>query len=260
MPFANDKPFGPLLGRITVILGLAALSCGQCGAAAFDEREEKEVAKLEAMGSKVHRNDEGSVVGITLLSKSTDEDIAKLDFGAFPHLEHLAVFSKHVTDKSFDRFHKIPNLVSVNIKWTRVSDDGFVRFLKKQKNLYGVMCDQMPITGKGLEGLGAIGTLRSVWVSNTAIGDEGVKEIAKLDKLFALELPETKITDAALTQILNLKDLAFLRVDGNMITDTGIQQLHMMTRLRHLEVRSTQVTDDGKATLQQILPRLMIVR
>ena len=260
MGYWYDCTAGKLLCRGFVMAAFAVGLWFICVEAKGGDYEKEEAAKLESMGAKVRRDGEGRITRILLLDNLTDQDIAKVDFECFRDLQHLAIFNKKLSEKSLDHIIKSRTLKSLNFKWLRMSDQAFARLLKQQESLYGITCDQMPLTSKALEGIGAVESLVAVNFSYTRIGDAGVKEITKLENLFALDLPNNNLSDAGLAEVAKLNQLAFLRLDGNAITDAGIQKLSTMNNLRALELRSTKVTEEGIATLKGELPKLNTFR
>jgi len=79
------------------------------------------------------------------------------------------------------------------------------------------------VTGKLTEA--DLEKITSLWLNNTKITDEGLKELAKLQNLIGLNLSYTKITDASLKDVAKLKNLKNLTLMNTQITDAGAVEL-----------------------------------
>jgi len=100
-----------------------------------------------------------------------------------------------------------------------------------------------------------------VWLklSNTAIGDVALMQVAKLKNLHKLHLEQTKITDAGLANLKGLQNLAYLNLYGTAISDAGLAELTGLKNLRTVYLWQTKVTPTGLAQLKKAMPQLEIV-
>lgn len=100
-----------------------------------------------------------------------------------------------------------------------------------------------------------------VWLklSNTAVGDAALTQIAKLKNLHKLHLEQTKITDAGLSNLKGLQNLAYLNLYGTAISDAGLAELTGLKNLRTVYLWQTKVTPAGIDQLKKTLPQLEIV-
>jgi len=100
-----------------------------------------------------------------------------------------------------------------------------------------------------------------VWLklSNTAITDAALTQVAKLKKLHKLHLEQTKITDAGLKNLRGLQHLAYLNLYGTSISDAGLVELTGLKNLRTVYLWQTMVTPAGLAQLKKALPKLEII-
>jgi len=111
------------------------------------------------------------------------------------------------------------------------------------------------------EGLGHIAGLKEIEhlsVSNTHVGNSGMKYIARLEKVIRLDFSETRVTDDGLRQLQNLINLEQLSLDGTNVSDAGLKSLHNLKKLSSLELSNTSVTEEGVTSLLQKLPGLEI--
>ncbi len=100
-----------------------------------------------------------------------------------------------------------------------------------------------------------------VWLklSNTAITDVTLTQVAKLKNLHKLHLEQTKITDAGLKNLKGLQHLAYLNLYGTSVSDAGLTELTGLKNLRTLYLWQTKVTPTGLAQLKNALPQIEII-
>lgn len=70
--------------------------------------------------------------------------------------------------------------------------------------------------------LGRLSGLQELYLSNTAITDEGLKELACLSGLRRLYIYHTEISDQGLEHLCALKGLRWLTLSGTQVTDQGL--------------------------------------
>lgn len=100
-----------------------------------------------------------------------------------------------------------------------------------------------------------------VWLklSNTAITDATLTQVAKLKNLHKLHLEQTKITDAGLKSLKGLQHLAYLNLYGTSISDAGLAELTGLKNLHTIYLWQTKVTPTGLAQLKKALPQVEII-
>tara|TARA_B100001250_G_scaffold373620_1_gene359879 strand:+ start:182 stop:607 length:426 start_codon:yes stop_codon:yes gene_type:complete len=70
-----------------------------------------------------------------------------------------------------------------------------------------------------------LGKVESIYLRNTQITDEGLKEVAKLQKLDTLCLCDTQITDKGLKEVAKLQNLKELDLSNTKSTKAGVAEL-----------------------------------
>lgn len=102
--------------------------------------------------------------------------------------------------------------------------------------------------------------MRSLYIYETGISDDGMVYLKKLVSLERLGISRTKITDAGLAHIAALPNLQYLSANSTAITDAGIESIKKMANLTTLEVNRTAITKKGVAEIQFALPNCNVVR
>ncbi len=87
-------------------------------------------------------------------------------------------------------------------------------------------------------------SLRQLDISNTGVGDVGVRHISELKSLRLLNLHGTKVTPEAASSIGKLDGLTFLALT-TALDDAGIEKLAPLQKLQSLTLTSDRVTDRG---------------
>lgn len=100
--------------------------------------------------------------------------------------------------------------------------------------------------------------LANLWLSNTLVTDNGLKEIVVLHELKNVVLDKTAVTDEGLKYLVRLSELQYLSLDNTAITDAGLEHLAKLPKLEDLHVRSTKATAEGIAKLKRALPALHV--
>jgi hypothetical protein len=67
--------------------------------------------------------------------------------------------------------------------------------------------------------------LRSLYLADTDVSDEGMKVLAHMEQLQTLDLSRTWVTDAGLKALEGLKQLRTLRVQATLVSEAGAAQL-----------------------------------
>ena len=124
-------------------------------------------------------------------------------------------------------------------------------------NVTGLAISNAKITDEALAGLKNFPKLRTMNLSSTLIGDEGVRHIAQVPFTF-LRLNSTQITDKGLEYLSDLPKLSFLELRQTRITDAGLRSLGGLKELGTLYLDGTAVTGSGFHFLSG-LPKLKLL-
>jgi hypothetical protein len=223
--------------RIAAYFALAfglLFSLGVSRSACAGEAEKRAAAKIEALGGKITKDDDGKVYGVLFFPSSdlSDEAVESIDFATLSHLEYMCVAAPDITDRALVEFAKVPELKVFIIGRGQITDKGMGRFLKQQKLLRNICFISTPITDFAMPELGQLASLKAITLTNTKITDKGVKELAKLEQLVSLDLTDTDVSNAGLADIAKMTNLTHLYLNGTKITDAGIKQLGTLKKLK----------------------------
>ena len=79
-----------------------------------------------------------------------------------------------------------------------------------------------------------------------------------LEKVTIVYLRDTQITDEGLKEAAKLQQLECLWLDNTQITDAGLKELTKLVKLHEVTLSGTKVTEAGVAELKKALPNCNI--
>ena len=108
-----------------------------------------------------------------------------------------------------------------------------------------------------------LGRSRNYWalfLSDTRIGDPGMKYVAQIGSLRYLDLANTRVTDTSISQLASLPHLEWLDLSNTQVTDAAVPDIARIQSLVTLVVENTAITDSGIEKLTAALPNLFVSR
>ena len=109
------------------------------------------------------------------------------------------------------------------------------------------------VSDSDLAGLAEVTTLKRLDLSETRIGDHGLRYLRNARAIADLNLRYAEmITDEGVSALKNWKHLTRLNLEGTKITDSSLQQLSALLSLEALNIGSVQVTDAGLGALTSL--------
>jgi Leucine-rich repeat (LRR) protein len=196
------------------------------------------------------------VLGVTLIERADDDILERLH--RLPNLVTVQLLNTAVTDRGVKNIEKISQLRRLTLFRTKISDSQ-LRHLKAISTLYTLQIVRTNINGSGLEHIWAMPSLRKLYLDGTSTNDDALRHVGRMSRLEYLSLSETKITGRGLRHIAGLKNLQRLYLDKAAIDDEAIDSLLKLTRLEFLFVEGTRITKAGILRLKEGLPGCSIV-
>ena len=95
-------------------------------------------------------------------------------------------------------------------------------------------------------------------LSNKAIANADLADIAKHTQLRELYLAKTGVGDEGLAHLRSLTQLRIISLADTQITDAGLKHLAAVRSLRQIFLYPTKVTDAGVAELKAALPGVQV--
>ena len=129
----------------------------------------------------------------------------------------------------------------------------FVKSLPEVPFPHGLIISDNEFIGEGLKLLKGRKNLMALYISDTSLTDDGVRELAEIDTLEHVYLwYSPKLTNTALQSLAKMKSLKALNVGGSKINDEGMKVLGQMTNLEQLWVSHLSLTDVGLKPLENL--------
>lgn len=193
----------------------------------------------------------------------------------------------YARDEPIKTFDELPStLFDIDRIWLWKNEqvaDRDLQWLPKLKRLRSLSVALTGITDEAMKHVGAVGTMRWLYLDSTAVTDQGLIELSELSELETLSLVSLQVSKASLGQLTchNLKNL-YLRhstirdddleatsrfplldrlcLDNTALTNAGLKHLVGLEDLKELDLSGTKITDECLPTLQQLtgLTRLLL--
>jgi hypothetical protein len=110
--------------------------------------------------------------------KVNDDELS--DLSKFEHLQVLDLCAAEITNKALLYIKDLKNLQVLDLRKTRVNDEGLKLLEQHNKNLKKLYLTWCPVTNKGLEHVGKLPNLEVLVLGRTPITDAGVMHLAGL--------------------------------------------------------------------------------
>ena len=110
--------------------------------------------------------------------------------------------------------------------------------------------DGPSFTDASLKALPHLDKIEVLTPANTAVTDEGCRELLRARSLVEIAIISDEITDRGLLAIQNLPQVWSLILDGTAVSDEGVAALAEMQKLFLLSLKNTRVVGHGVAKLR----------
>lgn len=177
---------------------------------------------------------------------------------ALPHLADLDLRSRGVNDEVAGEVAGWARLRGLNLGSTpHLSDAGLWPLLKlKELDSLGLNW-ATAITSRGMIPVGKMTHLRTLDLSGTKVGDDGLRNLAGLTGLRRLGLNVDRkpgISSAGLRHLGGMTELEHLDLFSTRVTDADVPFLAGFKKLKEVTLFDTGVTFDGAERLRKELP------
>lgn len=223
MKFAGSLDRSPVVGLSMILCLLVPAGCSDYGIRAGDSPQ---IIALKKMGAKVTTMMTGGVV-IDLKDCSVDDD-------------------------DLIYFEELPDVMSVNLSGTHISDEGLQHLAVGPKNLGELFLEQTDVTDAGFSQLKELSGLTLLSLSGTQITDEALAMLpTNHPKIRDLKLIDcSQITDAGMKSIAELRGLQNLFLANcTQITDEGLKHLDGKRGMKLIQLLNTGCTSGGVESL-----------
>jgi hypothetical protein len=109
-----------------------------------------------------------------------------------------------------------------------------------------------PITDESLATFWGRDRVFELNLSDTQVGDDGLRHLKGCAMLEALVLDNTEVTGPGLAHLTDLAKLKYVGLEGCPITDEGIATIGDLTSLERLNLSETRITDAALAHLKSL--------
>jgi Leucine-rich repeat (LRR) protein len=159
-----------------------------------------------------------------------------------------------MTDEVLFHLDGLPRLEMLLLHGRQASDDGLAHVgrLTNLRKLY--IWNSTSVTDAGVAHLAGCRNLESLHLSESQLGDEGLRVLSELPRLKGLSLQGNRCTDAGLAHVGQMPQLTSLWIgcmdeERSKITGSGLTHLGKLTQLEELDLQNTGVGDEELAPL-----------
>jgi hypothetical protein len=131
-----------------------------------------------------------------------------------------------------------------------MTDDAFIEFALFPE-LKSIRLRQTKLTDAGLRAVVGLGKLEEFRCVGSAITGRGLEHLAERKGLKVVDLADGRLTDASLGALLALPGLRELHLAGNPIGDNGVALLAQIDGIETLDLAGTGITDAGLRMLKK---------
>ena len=196
------------------------------------------IVKFMNLSSLEELNLDSCLVGDSAISHLADNNVV-------PNLTSLDLADTNVTDLGMVKIAKFKKLTRLSLFYCNITNHG-LRHISKLTELEVLNLDSRDISDDGLTRLYKLTKLKSLDVFSGRITDAGCVHIAKIESLESLELCGGGIGDLGCSLLANLDNLTSLNLSQNdCITNRGAAALATLTNLKALNLSNTQVNSSA---------------
>ncbi|WP_435005197.1 hypothetical protein P12x_003092 [Tundrisphaera lichenicola] len=153
----------------------------------------------------------------------------------------------------------VAKVYSIDLRKSKINND-FLACLGAFPEIGKLDLEAATISDDALEYFKSLGSIRELWIGETAITDAGLaKLVLHHPRLDTLSLQGTKVTQVGLAELAKLPLLTDLLLNSTETNDKGLEKLATVKSLEDLGLRGTKVTSEGLMHLKR-LPKLAKIR
>lgn len=132
----------------------------------------------------------------------------------------------------------------VSLKDSMATDDD-MEYLRPLHKLKWLDLTNTPVGDRGVKKIGSKKDLEGLFLSGTQLTDIGLECLRRFPKLNRLYLTDTNVTDDGMVHISHLANLSSVNMRQVRVGDSGLKHFSRLENLRSIYLNATDITDDG---------------
>ena len=224
-----------------------------------DQAEDAAIAHFIRRGSTLTASPSGKVTSLFLsIPISTDStclplgSVDLLHLAALRDLRKLYLSLGQADDAIWPAICRLRKLNTLELGRSGITDEG----LKNLKYLPELKSLNLSGTQTGDQGLAHIcdscPKLTKLSLINTRITSRGTSHLSHLKSLRELDLVQTRVGDKGLKPLEDLRSLTELGLESTSISNSGLKHLSSLTSLKGLTIHDTAITERGLIHLERL--------
>lgn len=201
--------------------------------------------------------DLGRLQGLTIEAVATLEDYQLEGLASLEGLKYLKVGELYEPNRLDDGWLRalrgLPNLQRLTIVNSQLTAWGVGEIARLSRLDELDLTQSKKLRDADFQALTSLRNLRVLNLSKTAAGDYTTDAISGMRRLERLTLSDTAVTDSAVANLAYLENLAYLDLSNTEVGDRSVRTLTGMRRLKNLVLRGcSQISERGLAELERM--------
>ncbi|MBC7998848.1 MAG: protein kinase [Leptolyngbya sp.] len=146
------------------------------------------------------------------------------------------------------------NLTAIDLNGYAIRDSNLVE-LKRDAFLRRLRISETSIGDAGLRIIGKLPNLDTLHADHTALTNDGLKYLEKLP-LKELSVSRNNLDATGLKKIAKIQSITDLSIPENPVRDSDLKHLAPLKKIKYLHLDKTQITDEGVKTVVEMFPEL----
>ncbi len=159
-------------------------------------------------------------------------------------LTTIAMEDTAVTDEGFSVLLDCPNVTSLWLGTTKLTDASLSRFPEAFPKLESISIDEAEFTATGFDALAKL-PVRILKLTKSNLTEESLVAIGKMKALETLKLEECQYEAAWLKHLAGLENLTDLNLEMSPFDDTAATHVAKLPKLEEIDVSGSQLGDTG---------------
>jgi len=168
----------------------------------------------------------------------------------------LKIATKGVSFSALDDLES-DDLHAIDLSHCQITDAA-AQHLSKLTGLKSLELTSTSLGDEGLVPVGNLVNLQSLGLSHSKVTTHGLLHLAKLTKLREIWLSGTQVDDLALQYCAGMNLLVQMGLSGTKVTDAGLHHLAQLPNLLRVYLFNTKVSHNGTQELKRLLPELKV--
>lgn len=188
-------------------------------------------------------------------------NISGVKFSELANLKRLTFLEldgSPVVDEALPHILNFENLDGFRLANTNITDKALEEFPKLKTDNISIYLSNTAVSDEGMASISGMHNVRELILDNTSVTGNGVKLLAKMPGLNFLSLRNLNLTGQVIGTFVEMKHLRRLELAKNPISNDDLKILSQCQHLEYLDLHNTKITVSGYKRLVEAMPNCLI--